>query len=126
MKNIMITLLFLISLNADTTTSGVTFTDYEEIGALYFANYADKQDLKNIGYSNTDATNVLNQRAIQLYTSIIELDNTSGIGKVDLQRIRTKAHNLTNYEYVLVSVMALALNLLFFGTATIILARKMR
>lgn len=81
----------LLSLHASGTYSGIYFTDYEEEASLYLCNYYSKQTFKDLGFGNTDANAIVNNR-VNLYTSITDIDNLSSIGSADLDKIKKESH----------------------------------
>lgn len=95
MKNLsFVLLIFTITLFADNWSSNVFFTTEEENNTVWFVNYADKQEFKNIGLTNTDSNNIVNTRTNTDISDIYDVDSIDGIGTADLKKLRTKSHTV--------------------------------
>lgn len=98
-KYVFSSLLLSSFLFAEGTYSGIFFTDYEENATLYLVNYYDYTTLKRILNNSTTTNNILKVRLSSPYTSITQLDNTSGVSKRRLNDLRLYSHILDWSNY---------------------------
>jgi len=94
-KLLLLSLLFLsslLSLNASGTYSGVSFTDYEENATIYFVNYYSYQNLKGVLNSSSTSNKILSHRKDDLFTSIPEIDDISGVNTQRLHNLKQQGH----------------------------------
>ena len=128
-KAILIFFLFHSSLFASGTYSGVYFNDYEENATVYLCNYYPYAHFKNLRITATTSKNIINGRKTNLYNSVTDIDNISGISGTQLAYLRQDSHLIdwnhytndygmtliqTNFIYALLGAIIGSIFLFFF------------
>jgi hypothetical protein len=98
-KAILLFFLFHSSLFASGTYSGIYFTDYEENATVYLCNYYQYAHFKDLRITATTSKNLVNDRKNQLYTSVTDIDNVSGISGTQLAYLRQDSHLIDWNKY---------------------------
>jgi hypothetical protein len=91
-KFLFLNCLFYSFLNASTTESGIYFNNYEENATIYLCNYYPYSHFKELRITATTSKNIVNGRKHNLYTSIHDINNISGISATQLSYLKSDSH----------------------------------